>query len=324
MTTATLRHTYTVRRPRAEDADDITALISRAEIAEQGDTDFAVEILLEEWDSLNLETDAWAVVDADGRIVGYGDLTMRAGVQLNSWAVTGPERRGQGIGSHLLELIEQRARERMATEARDGARVTLHNFVNHANREARELLERRGYTVARHYWRMSIAMDSAPPEPEWPQGIELRTFVRGQDERATFDALEDGFRDHWGYLPADYDEWVKQTTRDSFDPSLWFLAVDGEEIAGLSLCSAVTEIPWVGKLAVRRQWRQRGLGLALLRHSFAELWRRGNRTVALGVDSENLTGATRLYERAGMVADRQWDRYEKELRPGDELATHSL
>ncbi len=323
MATAALPRTYTVRRPRAEDAAAITALINRAEIAEQGDTDFALDFLLEEWDSLNLETDAWAVVDPDGRIAGYADISMRAGVQFNRWAVTDPERRGQGIGSHLLQLIEERARAR-GGEAREGARVALHNFVNHANPEACELLERFGYTVVRRYWRMSVDMDSAPPEPEWPPGIALRTFVRGQDERATFDALEDGFSDHWGHLPGDYDEWVKQTTRDSFDPSLWFLAVDGEEIAGLSLCSAVAEIPWVGKLAVRRPWRHRGLGLALLRHSFAELWRRGHRRVALGVDSENLTGATRLYERAGMVADRQWDRYEKELRPGQEFATQSL
>jgi mycothiol synthase len=67
-----------------------------------------------------------------------------------------------------------------------------------------------------------------------------------------------------------------------------------------------------------------GLGMALLRHSFGEFYHRSARKVALEVDSQNLTGATRLYERAGMHATRQYDIYEKELRTGEELSTQSL
>jgi mycothiol synthase len=85
-----------------------------------------------------------------------------------------------------------------------------------------------------------------------------------------------------------------------------------------------TEMGWVDDLAVRRSWRRRGLGMALLHHSFGEFYRRGTRKVALEVDSQNLTGATRLYERAGMHATRQYDVYEKELRAGEELSTQSL
>jgi ribosomal protein S18 acetylase RimI-like enzyme len=102
--------------------------------------------------------------------------------------------------------------------------------------------------------------------------------------------------------------------------------MDGERIAGFSLDWQDAEPPrgWVGTLGVLRAYRRRGLGEALLRHSFAEFWRRGVRRVVLGVDSQSLTGATRLYERVGMRAVRQWDSFEKELRPGVELSTRAL
>ncbi len=114
-----------------------------------------------------------------------------------------------------------------------------------------------------------------------------------------------------------------------FDPTLLFLAMDGDpRIAGINLCRPHSfddpEMGWVGTLGVRRQWRKRGIGLALLRHSFNEFYRRGKRKVGLGVDAQNLTGALRLYENAGMHVHQAYDHYEKELRPGTEISVQSL
>ena len=81
---------------------------------------------------------------------------------------------------------------------------------------------------------------------------------------------------------------------------------------------------WVGTLGVLRPWRKSGLGLALLRHSFNEFYRRGKHKVGLGVDAENLTGALRLYQNAGMHVHQTFDNYEKELRPGVEISTQTL
>ena len=112
----------------------------------------------------------------------------------------------------------------------------------------------------------------------------------------------------------------------SFDPTLWFLAFDGDKLAGGPLCRYDKDlhIGWVNQLAVLRLWRRKGLGIALLLHSFAEFYRRGIVNVGLGVDAQNLTGATRLYERAGMHVALQHDTYEKELRAGQELSTQSI
>jgi ribosomal protein S18 acetylase RimI-like enzyme len=83
---------------------------------------------------------------------------------------------------------------------------------------------------------------------------------------------------------------------------------------------------WVDGLCVRRPWRKRGLGLALLLHSYGMFHERGKLRVGLGVDAENITGALRLYEKAGMHSDpnRTYVVYEKELRSGIDLRTNKV
>jgi ribosomal protein S18 acetylase RimI-like enzyme len=101
---------------------------------------------------------------------------------------------------------------------------------------------------------------------------------------------------------------------DHFDPTLWFVAEDGGAIAGICLCQerkGRPDVGWVDSLGVRKPWRRRGLGLAFLRHAFAELGRRGYPRAGLGVDGENTTGAVRLYERAGMHVARRSDTYQR-------------
>ena len=72
-------------------------------------------------------------------------------------------------------------------------------------------------------------------------------------------------------------------------------------------------VGWIPSLGVRRPWRRRGIGLALLRHAFEEFGRRGKRAVGLGVDAESVTGAVELYERAGMHVWRRSTTYGKKL-----------
>jgi len=126
--------------------------------------------------------------------------------------------------------------------------------------------------------------------------------------------IEEAFADHWGYVSRSPEDWEQAVLRsDGFDPALTFMAFDGAELAGV-VVNRRRDIAWVGQLAVRRAWRKRGLGLALLLHSFNAFYQRGERTVGLGVDAESLTGATRLYEKAGMRVTRRYDTYEKVIR----------
>lgn len=100
--------------------------------------------------------------------------------------------------------------------------------------------------------------------------------------------------------------------------------MDGDVVAGAAMCIYLDGNGWVDELGVRREWRKRGLGLALLYHAFGEFYRRGTHEVGLGVDAQSLTGATRLYERAGMHPLLHYDTFAKVLRDGVELATETL
>ena len=72
-------------------------------------------------------------------------------------------------------------------------------------------------------------------------------------------------------------------------------------------------VPQIAELGVRPPWRGRGIGTALLRHSFADIARRGGSEVTLWVDSENATGAVGVYERVGMRAIVVTDVFQADL-----------
>jgi mycothiol synthase len=238
-----------------------------------------------------------------------------------------PEHRRRGIGTALRELSEARGTELVATVP-EGIRVTLNTSVAHTSEEARQFAEHAGYAVVRHFWRMQIDLTEEPPAPNWPEGIVVRTFERGRDEHPVFEAVETAFSDHWGHTPMNFEEYTNWTyNREDFDPSLWFLAVERERpdtITGVALDWHDPYQGWVGTLGVLRAYRRRGLAEALLRQSFGEFWRRGEKRVVLGVDASSLTGAVRLYERVGMRPVRQWDNVSKELRAGRDLSVTTL
>ena len=72
-----------------------------------------------------------------------------------------------------------------------------------------------------------------------------------------------------------------------------------------------TPIGWIGDLAVRAPWRRRGLGEALLLHSFRLFAEAGKQRAGLGVDRDNATGALALYQRVGLRVVRQSNTWER-------------
>lgn len=138
--------------------------------------------------------------------------------------------------------------------------------------------------------------------------------LREGEERIAYEVHEETFEDSWEHTREPYEEWRHYLVdTESFDPSLWFLAWDGDEPAGVAICRVREVVGWVQILGVRRRWRRHGLGRALLLHAFDEFRRRGYERAGLGVDAESLTGANRLYESVGMRVARQLDFYEKQL-----------
>ena len=180
--------------------------------------------------------------------------------------------------------------------------------------EARGLFESRGFELIRFFWRMEVRFDGMPPSPELPAGFEIRAYEPGTDDAALHAMHQEAFAEHWEFAPQSLEDWLEwRTTRGDYDPALWQLVVHREEIAGAALAFGGRGLGWVLDLAVSARRRKQGLGLALLQAVFRELYARGFSHVGLEVDSENETGATRLYERAGMSVTRRYATFEKRL-----------
>lgn len=327
MITDTLPQNFLVRVPSMDDLQAVYDVVSTCDMADNGMLDFTLEDLRISWHDpdFNLAIDAWVITTQDHKIIAYADTGHRQHAKIFGWVRVYPEYRGQGLEQYLIHLTEARARQHIML-APAHARVSISNGTGHNNKAYAHILEQEGYNYIRSFWRMEIEMDKAPPTPTWPEGVTVRTMQPGE-ERAVYELDEEAFQDHWGHLPTTFENWEHWSVkRNTFDPSLWFLAFEGNMLAGGAFCSHEHELGqgWVATLAVRRPWRRKGLGLALLHQAFGEFHRRGIRKAGLGVDSQNLTGATRLYERAGMHVALQFDSYEKELRPGEELSTQAL
>jgi mycothiol synthase len=310
----------TLRPVAWSDLEAVAQLIYDA-CAADGNTAVAVtpDELKHEWETpgFDLERDAFLVESDDGRIVGFEELNNdHAHAILHTDGYVHPDFKGRGIGTSLLRMIEMRAREEVALAA-PGSRVSLQSTIDNRDLASHELHQNEGYQPLRYHWRMEILLDGQPAEPKFPDGIELRPFIRGEHDVAVWQAQNESFRDHWGSHDVTLDDWKHSRFGDpEFDPSLWAIAWDGNEVAGFSLNRYRMGIGWIRTLGVRRPWRKRGLGKALLLHTFGEFHKRGTKTIGLGVDAQNPTGATRLYQKVGMYAASEYVTYEKELRPG--------
>lgn len=326
---------FMVRSATFDDVAAATNLFNRCSMEQVGRSEFKADELRYEWQSpgFDLERDTRLIFAPEGRLAAYVELwAMAPYVAMYSWGRVDPQYRGLGLGWTMLQWAKDAAHQRLSL-APDHARVILVQSALSTDLLAQELFEAAGFDRSRYFSRMMAELGGAIPEPVLPEQVEIRPYVQGVEERALVRAISAAFKDHWGYVQRPEEEeyrlWLHRIENDpDFDPSLWFVAVAGDEIAGMSLCrSHLAEDPdmgWVNTLGVLRPWRHQGLGLALLYHSFRELQRRGRQRVGLGVDAQSLTGATRLYERAGMRVVRQYVNFEKELRPGQNLATVSL
>ena len=296
---------FTVRPATVDDVSAINELVTAADVDIQGWSESSESELLGWWRYNDLEHDSF-VLEADGGVAAYA-VGFAHGDVLELDGFVHPQRRGQGLGKWLVDRMEARAREL--------EKPNLHAYALAQDERAHRLFELSGMRELRRYYRMMIELDGEPAPAEWPEGLRVETFKR-EDARAFHEAMGEAFEDEWGFVRMPFEEWseVRFVKDPDYDPTLWFVVREGEEIAAVMRNEPDRSgAGFVGALGVRKPWRKRGLGLALLQHAFGEFYRRGKPRVALGVDAENPTGATRLYERAGMHVAYEVVTYGKEL-----------
>ncbi len=307
-----------IRPATRGDIPEIVDLLNACDVAEIGEPDTTPEDLENDWarEGFDPARDAW-VAEGPGGLVGYayaGDQFRTGELEADLWVH--PEHYEPELRGRLLGLAERRAAA-IAVE-RGYQAPTLDVYCLSTNRAKRDLLHKHGYELARTVYRMTVDLgeDRTAPAAEAPEGVEIRTFRPGVDEHVMFEAMHDAFVDHFRRSDEPFEAWMTRLLgHPDFLPELWWLAWDDAagEAAGGVIAYDHGDLGWIQGLGVRRPWRRRGLGAALLAHALAAFEARGQSRVDLGVDAEGATRPLRLYERAGMQASGAYELFSKPL-----------
>jgi mycothiol synthase len=298
-----------IRAPRRDERGAVTRLVQACMVWEWGEAHFTEEELAREWAFLDVERDVWVAEDAAGVLVGYATV-RRKGDEVCEGDVLVLPVASLAVEDRMIERIEGRAAE-LSRLAGDG-RLWVQLYVNRSQREKQERLVGRGYRAVREYLNMEIALKEAPERPSWPEGVLVRALDVERDLEPLYAVHREVFADHWGHTTGEFETFAARV-RNTMERKICRVAVAKGEIVGYVLNRYWGEMGVVNTLGVRRSWRKRGLGLALLQHSFGLFYESGTVKVGLGVDGESLTGALRLYERAGMRPVQQYVRMEKAI-----------
>lgn len=310
---------WSLRAPSLHDVPAILAVVHASDIAAVGEADFTAEEVVEILTAPNHDRsrDSWVALDASDRIVGWAYIdNPLAAPRDNFDAYVHPEHgrpAHPALLDHVLARIAERAREAglPSRVARGGVVASEVPYI--------ELLRSLGFRFVKRYARMRRELRGDEPAPLIPTGVVVRP-VRSEDDaelRAFHAVLDHAFRDTPDYQPSTYEQYRQRLAAlPGIDWDEWFVAeVDGELAAILQSAAQVAaqDEGWVKNLAVRKEFRGRGLGRLLLLTAFHTYAGKGRTAAGLGVDMTNPTGAYRLYESVGMDPVYESDVYEREV-----------
>ncbi len=276
-------------------------------------------------DAFDIARDA-VIAEVDGDVVGFvlGWRQRRDATLVGeSWGSILPPFRRRGLGTALWRLTRDRLAAELAADPRPGPRE-LRTYALDIEAGALALFRAQGYQPVRFGFEMRRFVTGVLPEHQLPAGLEMRPVAPDQ-HRAIFDADNEAFEDHWGNRPPTDGDFVVRFEGPNADTSLWCVAWDGDQVAGVVMNTIFHEENaklgirrgWLDHVSVRRPWRGRGVARALCATALRVLREHGMDEAWLGVDGGNPTGALRLYEGLGFTVARRWQAYG---RPVDEPA----
>jgi len=262
--------------------------------------------------------------EVNGRVIGYGRVfweKLSQGVRIyNSFCDLHPDWREKGIGTAMLQANESHLRQIAAEHPQDGPRF-YQSWAADTETGRIALLENQGYEPVRY--ELDLVRDLREPFPEapLPEGLEVRPVVKPENIWQVFEAANEAFLDHWGYRPTTDEEFKGWMKDPNFRPELWKVAWDGDQVAGSvqnfykpkENAEFTRKRGYTEGISTRRPWRGRGLASALIVQSMKMFKEMGMTETAHSVDSENTSGALRLYKRLGYKVVKQYTTYRKQM-----------
>lgn len=318
---------FTIRTYQPNDLEKIVALINAVDAIEKIEDGTSVSEIQSELlaPGMDAERNVFVAQEEDGTLVAFGQTRLvhePTEDSFRSWFVIHPAFHRTDLGARLLERMYTRALER--EREYQNPIVNFHTLVNALEHDRLELVQEFGMRALRRFWQMVRPLDAPIPAPQFPSGFVTRAYRRGEDDARINDATNEAFRDHFGHSDNPLESWLHFCRQPFFRPDLTLIAEDPQtrEIAGVSINLVNTKENerlgiargWVEILGVRRPWRKQGLGTALLLKSLQVFRQTGLTQAALGCDSENPTGATRIYERLGFTVSKTRIAFRKPLR----------
>jgi GNAT superfamily N-acetyltransferase len=255
---------YAVRPARLEDVPTAVPMFNAAEEGQYGVAPFTVERYRQEWQApgFDLDQDTRLVFSPQGTLVGCAEVWTLADPPVHPWiwGRVHPEWEGRGIGAAMLAWSLTRA---LASTKRvpEGARVAPRVGTRPGHLASTALFKDFGFSLVRMSWNMTIDLAEPPATPTWPDGIHLQPYNHPQDLEAVYRCYRDAFRDHWGFVDVAFDQGLDifrhlNTALRPVEPDLWFLAMEGSEMAGISICRRRSDddpkMGWVDILGVRK------------------------------------------------------------------------
>jgi mycothiol synthase len=265
------------------------------------------------------------LAEVDGRLVAASRQVRMIRDDEREFSTSGwvhPDWRRRGLGRAMLRFAEAQLRDRAAAEEAAGETRAAHlgswSFDQAVGAVA--LLESEGYRPVRWFFEMVRPLDEAMPDRRLPDGIELRP-VTDDLARAVLAADAEAFQDHWGAHETTEEDVRRMLGDPDNDLSLWIAAWAGDDVVGSVInriyptdnAASGIRRGWLDRVSVRRPWRRIGVASALIVASLRELRERDVEIAALGVDSDNPTGALGVYERLGFRPDKRSAAYRKPL-----------
>ena len=317
-----------LRNYRPDDLEPLVALINESDEYDQLERATTVEQMEHEmtWPNYCPETDCF-LARKNGWLVGYADFFLRKGTDgadsiFYTWGMVHPRWRRLGVGRRLMEALYRRAMEYLP-EIESGPAYLQAN-TRDVEEDRRALFEDMGLEPVRYFVNMVRPIDNGLPPVEMPDGFRLRPFDLARDLETVWCVDVESFKDHWGFTSFPLAEFEHLVQEPHFRPELWLLAE--EEATGRVVGIGLNKIDpdWIAQtgrqegyvsiLGVLREYRQKGLGTALLAQSLHTLRQAGMDAAHLGADAENLTGAVRIYERLGFRVRKTSMVYRHALR----------
>jgi ribosomal protein S18 acetylase RimI-like enzyme len=277
----------------------------------------------------------------DGEVIGYGRVWWDTnsdgewlGIQLS---FLDPAWRGKGIGTAMLHHNESRLREIAERLQEEGILLPssprlFEIWLSNTEVEKERMVLKEGYEPVRYAFSMVRPLNEPVEVTPMPEGLVripskslngIRTLeirpVPPEHYRTVWDASQEAFQDHWSFVPEPEEDYQNWLVWPGFDPSLWKVAWEGDQVAGMVL-NFVDEKEnveynrkrgYTESICVRRPWRRRGLARALLTLSLQMFKDMGMEEAALGVDAQNPSGALNLYESVGFRVVKRHTTYRK-------------